>query len=326
IPRRTAKARAAELLDFVQLRERADSRVEPLSGGMKRRLTIARALVNNPDIALLDEPTTGLDPQARHLVWDRLFRLKQQGMTLVLTTHYMDEAEQLCDRLVVMDTGRIVAEGSPRSLIDRYSTREVVELRFPDTAPEDVAGKLAELAERVEVLPDRILLYADDGDAAAEAVHRLALGPASVLVRRSGLEWSRTYHSLAAAPLRIVDILGGDLLFIVFRLLTTSVVFLGIAAAFGAIHSPWAVAVPFVCALLGLAVATPVHALSARMTSDSYFSLLLRFGLIPLGLFSGVYFPVTALPSALRLLASLSPLWHATEVCRAATLPGVPMS
>src|SRR5205823_5696784 len=158
IPRRTAKARAAELLDFVQLRERADSRVEPLSGGMKRRLTIARALVNNPDIALLDEPTTGLDPQARHLVWDRLFRLKQQGMTLVLTTHYMDEAEQLCDRLVVMDTGRIVAEGSPRSLIDRYSTREVVELRFPDTAPEDVAGKLAELAERVEVLPDRILL------------------------------------------------------------------------------------------------------------------------------------------------------------------------
>ena len=188
IPRRTAKARAAELLDFVQLRERADSRVEPLSGGMKRRLTIARALVNNPDIALLGEPTTGLDPQARHLVWDRLFRLKQQGMTLVLTTHYMDEAEQLCDRLVVMDTGRIVAEGSPRSLIDRYSTREVVELRFPDTAPEDVAGKLAELAERVEVLPDRILLYADDGDAAAEAVHRLALGPASVLVRRSGLE------------------------------------------------------------------------------------------------------------------------------------------
>ncbi len=188
IPRRTAKARAAELLDFVQLRERADSRVEPLSGGMKRRLTIARALVNNPDIALLDEPTTGLDPQARHLVWDRLFRLKQQGVTLVLTTHYMDEAEQLCDRLVVMDAGRIVAEGSPRSLIERYSTREVVELRFPETASEDVAGKLAELAERVEVLPDRILLYAEDGDVAADAVHRLGLVPASVLVRRSGLE------------------------------------------------------------------------------------------------------------------------------------------
>ncbi len=188
IPRRTAKARAAELLEFVQLAERADSRVEPLSGGMKRRLTIARALVNNPDIALLDEPTTGLDPQARHLVWDRLFRLKQQGMTLVLTTHYMDEAEQLCDRLVVMDGGRIVAEGSPRALIERYSTREVVELRFPETASDDVAGKLAELGERVEVLPDRILLYAEDGDAAADAVHRLGLAPASVLVRRSGLE------------------------------------------------------------------------------------------------------------------------------------------
>ncbi len=188
IPRRTAKARAAELLEFVQLAERAESRVEPLSGGMKRRLTIARALVNNPDIALLDEPTTGLDPQARHLVWDRLFRLKQQGMTLVLTTHYMDEAEQLCDRLVVMDGGRIVAEGSPRALIERYSTREVVELRFPETASDDVAGKLAELGERVEVLPDRILLYAEDGDAAADAVHRLGLAPASVLVRRSGLE------------------------------------------------------------------------------------------------------------------------------------------
>ena len=188
IPRRTAKARAAELLEFVQLAERADSRVEPLSGGMKRRLTIARALVNNPDIALLDEPTTGLDPQARHLVWDRLFRLKQQGMTLVLTTHYMDEAEQLCDRLVVMDGGWIVAEGSPRALIERYSTREVVELRFPETASDDVAGKLAELGERVEVLPDRILLYAEDGDAAADAVHRLGLAPASVLVRRSGLE------------------------------------------------------------------------------------------------------------------------------------------
>jgi lipooligosaccharide transport system ATP-binding protein len=188
IPRRRARAKAAELLEFVQLAERADSRVEPLSGGMKRRLTIARALVNDPEIALLDEPTTGLDPQARHLVWDRLFRLKQQGVTLVLTTHYMDEAEQLCDRLVVMDRGRIVAEGSPRALIERYSTREVVELRFPETAPDDVAGKLAELAERLEVLPDRILLYADDGDAAAEAVHRLELAPASVLVRRSGLE------------------------------------------------------------------------------------------------------------------------------------------
>ncbi len=188
IPRRTARARADELLDFVQLTERADSRVEPLSGGMKRRLTIARALVNEPEIVLLDEPTTGLDPQARHLVWERLFRLKQQGVTLVLTTHYMDEAEQLCDRLVVMDAGRIAAEGSPRELIERYATREVVELRFGDATPDDVAGKLSTLGDRVEVLPDRVLLYADDGDAAAEAVHGLGLAPSSVLVRRSSME------------------------------------------------------------------------------------------------------------------------------------------
>ncbi|WP_234359134.1 MULTISPECIES: ABC transporter ATP-binding protein [unclassified Plantactinospora] len=188
IPRRVARERAAELLDFVQLAERAGSKVEPLSGGMKRRLTIARALVNEPDIVLLDEPTTGLDPQARHLVWERLFRLKQQGVTLVLTTHYMDEAEQLCDRLVVMDGGRIVAEGSPRALIDRYSTREVVELRFAGETQEAFAGKLDGLAERVEVLPDRILLYVTDGDAAVAEVHARALTPASVLVRRSSLE------------------------------------------------------------------------------------------------------------------------------------------
>ncbi|MBO0868844.1 MAG: ABC transporter ATP-binding protein [Micromonosporaceae bacterium] len=188
ISRAVARERAAELLDFVQLTERADSKVEPLSGGMKRRLTIARALVNEPQIVLLDEPTTGLDPQARHLVWERLFRLKMQGVTLVLTTHYMDEAEQLCDRLVVMDGGRIAAEGSPRELIERYSTREVVELRFGTEPLEDRAAKLAPLGERVEVLPDRILVYADDGDATAAAVHRLGVTPASVLVRRSGLE------------------------------------------------------------------------------------------------------------------------------------------
>jgi lipooligosaccharide transport system ATP-binding protein len=188
IPRHTARSRAAELLDFVQLSERAGSKVEPLSGGMKRRLTIARALVNNPDIVLLDEPTTGLDPQARHLVWERLFRLKQQGVTLVLTTHYMDEAEQLCDRLVVMDGGRIVAEDSPAALIRQHATREVVELRFGVEPLEDVAGKLATLGERLEVLPDRILLYADDGDAAAGAVHSRGLCPSSVLVRRSSLE------------------------------------------------------------------------------------------------------------------------------------------
>ncbi|MEU4480619.1 ABC transporter ATP-binding protein [Micromonospora sp. NPDC023966] len=188
IPRRVARERAAELLDFVQLTERAESKVEPLSGGMKRRLTIARALVNNPEIVLLDEPTTGLDPQARHLVWERLFRLKQQGVTLVLTTHYMDEAEQLCDRLVVMDGGRIVAEGSPRSLIEQHSTREVVELRFAAESQEAFAGKLGGLGERVEVLPDRILLYVADGDAAVAEVTERGLVPAGVLVRRSSLE------------------------------------------------------------------------------------------------------------------------------------------
>jgi len=188
IPRRVARERAAELLDFVQLTERADSRVEPLSGGMKRRLTIARALVNEPEMVLLDEPTTGLDPQARHLVWERLFRLKQQGVTLVLTTHYMDEAEQLCDRLVVMDGGKIVAEGSPRALIETYSTREVVELRFAAESQERYAEKLDGVGERLEVLPDRLLLYVADGDDAVAEVHGRSLNPASVLVRRSSLE------------------------------------------------------------------------------------------------------------------------------------------
>ena len=188
INRKVARQRADELLEFVQLTERANSKVEPLSGGMKRRLTIARALVNEPEILLLDEPTTGLDPQARHLVWERLFRLKQQGVTLVLTTHYMDEAEQLCDRLVVMDGGRIVAEGSPRALIDQYSTREVVELRFNVESQEAFADKLTGVGERLEVLPDRILLYVPDGDEAVAEVQRRALSPASVLVRRSSLE------------------------------------------------------------------------------------------------------------------------------------------
>ncbi|HVQ94545.1 MAG TPA: ABC transporter ATP-binding protein [Mycobacteriales bacterium] len=182
------RERADRLLEFVQLSERADDRVEPLSGGMKRRLTIARSLINEPDLLLLDEPTTGLDPQARHAVWDRLFRLKQQGVTLVLTTHYMDEAEQLCDRLVVMDKGRIAAEGSPRQLIDRYSSREVLELRFAPGEHENMAGKVDGLAERVEVLPDRLLLYTDDGDASAAGVHDRGLVPVSTLVRRSTLE------------------------------------------------------------------------------------------------------------------------------------------
>src|SRR5438105_8038242 len=188
IARNEARRRAEQLLDFVQLRDRAHDRVEFLSGGMKRRLTIARALVNEPELLLLDEPTTGLDPQARHLVWDRLYRLKQQGVTIVLTTHYMDEAEQLCDRLVVMDKAKIVASGSPRSLIDQYSTREVLELRFPIDAAPALDGKLEGIAERVEVLPDRVLLYAHDGEAAASAVHQRGLRPESTLVRRSTLE------------------------------------------------------------------------------------------------------------------------------------------
>lgn len=188
IPRAEGRRRAAELLDFVQLTEKADSKVEPLSGGMKRRLTIARAMVNEPDLVLLDEPTTGLDPQARHLLWERLFRLKQRGVTLVLTTHYMDEAEQLCDRLVVMDTGKIVAEGSPRHLIETYSTREVVELRFGEDAPSAYVEKLAGVGARLDPLPDRLLLYSDDGDGAVNEVHRRGFRPSSVLVRRSTLE------------------------------------------------------------------------------------------------------------------------------------------
>ena len=180
--------RADELLDFAQLTERQNDEVEPLSGGMKRRLTIARALINEPELLLLDEPTTGLDPQARHLLWDRLYRLKQRGVTLVLTTHYMDEAEQLCDRLVVMDKAKIVAEGSPRQLIERYSTKEVTELRFPPDVQDSLDGKLDGLAERIERLADRVLLYADDGEAVAVAAHERGLKPETVLVRRSTLE------------------------------------------------------------------------------------------------------------------------------------------
>jgi lipooligosaccharide transport system ATP-binding protein len=188
LPRKVIRERAEQLLDFAQLTDRANDRVDPLSGGMKRRLTIARALISDPDLLILDEPTTGLDPQARHLLWDRLYRLKQDGVTLVITTHYMDEAEQLCDRLVVMDKGRFAAEGTPRQLIDEHSTKEVLELRFRPGQHEDIAPELAHLAERVEVLPDRILLYTDDGDAALAEAGRLGHVPQNTLVRRSTLE------------------------------------------------------------------------------------------------------------------------------------------
>src|SRR6266545_5296039 len=188
IPNEVGRRRTDELLEFVQLSERADDQVDPLSGGMKRRLTIARSLINEPDLIILDEPTTGLDPQARHLLWERLYRLKQRGATLIITTHYMDEAEQLCDRLVVMDKAKIVAEGSPRELIERYSTREVAELRFAPGTADGLDGQLDGIAQRVEHLPDRVLLYADDGEAAASAVHQRGLKPETVLVRRSSLE------------------------------------------------------------------------------------------------------------------------------------------
>jgi lipooligosaccharide transport system ATP-binding protein len=188
IPKAEVVARADQLLEFVALTDRAKAKVEDLSGGMKRRLTIARSLINNPDLLLLDEPTTGLDPQARHVLWDQLFRLKHEGVTLVLTTHYMDEAEQLCDRLVVMDGGLIVAAGSPLELIRQHSTREVAELRFGVGEHEALAPRVEDLAERVEVLPDRLLLYTHDGEEALAKVNERGMRPAAVLVRRSTLE------------------------------------------------------------------------------------------------------------------------------------------
>ncbi|HSK24053.1 MAG TPA: ABC transporter ATP-binding protein [Egicoccus sp.] len=188
LPRKVLRDRIGELLEFVQLYDRRKSKVESLSGGMKRRLVIARSLVNDPEMVLLDEPTTGLDPQARHVLWDRLYRLKQRGVTLILTTHYMDEAEQLCDRLVVMDGGRIVAEGSPRQLIETHTSREVVELRFPVGEQESVLDRLDGLADHVEVLPDRVLLSTDDGDATLAEVIGRGLTPAGTVTRRSTLE------------------------------------------------------------------------------------------------------------------------------------------
>ena len=188
IPRDVARRRAAELLEFVQLTDRADDRVDPLSGGQKRRVSIARSLISEPELLLLDEPTSGLDPQARHLLWDRLHQLKERGATLVLTTHYMDEAEQLCDRLVIMDRGRIVAEGSPRDLISHYSTREVLEMRFGRGRNDEHLDEVVDVSERVEVLPDRLLVYATDGEEALAKLRARNIIPESSLVRRSSLE------------------------------------------------------------------------------------------------------------------------------------------
>ncbi|MBF4620588.1 ABC transporter ATP-binding protein [Clavibacter sp. VKM Ac-2542] len=188
LPRKQVAARADELLEFAQLSDRAGAKVDDLSGGMKRRLTIARALISDPRILLLDEPTTGLDPQARHILWDRLFRLKEQGTTLVLTTHYMDEAEQLCDRIVVVDEGRIMAEGSPASLIRDHSSREVLEVRFGSDRNESASREIAGYGDRVEVLPDRVLVYASDGEAVLSRILEQGLNPITTLVRRSSLE------------------------------------------------------------------------------------------------------------------------------------------
>ena len=188
LPRKQIAERADELLEFAQLADRTTAKVDELSGGMKRRLTIARALINDPRILLLDEPTTGLDPQARHILWDRLFRLKERGTTLVLTTHYMDEAEQLCDRLVVVDKGQIMAEGSPASLIREYSSREVLEVRFGSDKNAEAAERVAGIGDRIEVLPDRLLIYSDNGEAELEKMTKLGLHPITSLVRRSSLE------------------------------------------------------------------------------------------------------------------------------------------
>lgn len=182
------RGRIDELLDFVELTEKRDAKIQALSGGMKRRVVIARGLIHDPDIFILDEPTTGLDPQARHALWDRLYRLKQQGVTLIITTHYMDEAEQLCDRLVVMDHGKIVAEGSPRSLIDEHAPGEVVELRFPVGVLESLTDRIEDLVPRTEILADRALLYTDDAEGAINTVTAKGLEPETVLARRSTLE------------------------------------------------------------------------------------------------------------------------------------------
>ncbi len=182
------RERIDELLEFVELTEKKDAKIQALSGGMKRRVVIARGLIHEPDLFILDEPTTGLDPQARHVLWDRLYRLKQQGVTLIITTHYMDEAEQLCDRLVVMDKGRIVAEGSPRSLIDEYAPGEVVELRFPVGVLETLTTQIEDLAPKTEVLADRALIYTDNAELTINTVTSVGLDPETVLARRSTLE------------------------------------------------------------------------------------------------------------------------------------------
>jgi lipooligosaccharide transport system ATP-binding protein len=188
LPKTTVKNKLDELLEFAQLLDKKNSKVKSLSGGMKRRLTIARALVSDPDILMLDEPTTGLDPQARHILWDRLFRLKEKGVTLLITTHHMDEAEQLCDRLMVMDKGEIMAEGSPSELIKKYSTKEVLEVRFGSDRNSQMVEQLQSFADRLEELPDRLLLYTESGEELLAKIVAANIHPNTSLVRRSSLE------------------------------------------------------------------------------------------------------------------------------------------
>ena len=420
--------------------------MDPLSGGMKRRLTIARSLIADPEILILDEPTTGLDPQARHLLWDRLYRLKQQGVTQIITTHYMDEAEQLCDRLAVMDNGTFAAEGSPSELIARYSTREVLELRFrdPDTDTEAMAARLSGSVARFEALPDRLLLYSrrrrghpgrgaparprsrqrpraaldtrrrlpppdrpvpgrlTDGVAMTTTSAPTAPGrprptarrrPSPTWVRSMGywmyqykrtwrgsittsflypvlylsamglglgslithpvdgvryldflapgllastamqiggneamypvmaaIKWLRTYFAMLATPLTVIDVLVGHLAWIALRLFMVTSIYLAIMAAFGTVHSALAILAVPVGILTGLAFAAPIAGFAAAQQNDMGFSAIYRFGLIPLFLFSGTFFPITQLPGWLQPVAEATPLYHGVALCRALTL------
>lgn len=183
IPRREAEKTIGELLDFVQLGEKKDTKIEHLSGGMKRRLILARALVNSSRLLILDEPTVGLDPQARHLIWDRIRKLQAQGSTIVLTTHYLEEAARLCDRLIIMDSGRILVEGKPDELVKEYIGTEIVEVQ---NTPE-AAACLDSVAARYEMIGDMIQVYTDDPKRVANALLE-ECRPGQVVARKATLE------------------------------------------------------------------------------------------------------------------------------------------
>jgi lipooligosaccharide transport system ATP-binding protein len=189
VARADAEERAAELLDFVALGDRAHWNVNLLSGGMKRRLLVARALINRPSLLILDEPTTGLDPQARHLVWERLRELKRRGVTLIVTTHYMEEAAHLCDRLVIMHQGRILVEGAPSDLIRSHVPPQVVELTAPNG---DELSRLADAAGRLaaahELAGDRVILHTDDGERLLQTLSGAGVGYGTATFRHATLE------------------------------------------------------------------------------------------------------------------------------------------